>query len=130
MPDQALHRQGAACHQSLRTRLCQLHYKGATYSFKAGTCTSIVSGGQKGGTLNLGENVNATRNLGLVGMSIAFTGNTTGSVLLTANVGKVSITYSNATATPKFGSRGTIKGTNGGSPFTVSWNCGGAMVKG
>ena len=82
----------------------KLHYKGKSYSFKAGTCTSIVSAGQKGGTLNLGKNVDAKRNLGLMGMSIAFTGNTMGSVLLIANVGKVYINDGAATAKPKFGS--------------------------
>jgi hypothetical protein len=108
----------------------KLHYKGKSYSFKSGTCTSIVSAGQKGGTLNLGKNVDATRNLGLVGISIAFTGNPMGSVFLIANVGKVYINDGAATARPKFGSRGVIKGTSGGSPYTVSWNCGGAPVKG
>jgi hypothetical protein len=107
----------------------KLHFKGKSYSFKAGTCTSVVSAGQKGGTLNLGKNVDVPRNLGLVGMQIAFTGNPTGSVLLIANVGKVYINDGAATATPKFGSRGTIKGTSDGVPYTVSWNCGGAIAK-
>jgi hypothetical protein len=107
----------------------KLHYKGKSYSFKAGTCASIVSAGQKGGTLSLGKNVDVARNLGLVGMQIAFTGNTTGSVLLVANVGKVYINDGAATATPKFGSHGTIKGTSGGVSYTVSWNCGGAITK-
>jgi heat shock protein HslJ len=108
----------------------KLHFKGKTYSFKAGTCRSSNSGGQKGGTLTLGKNVDVTRNLGLVGMSIAFTGNIMGSAVVTANQGKVYINDGAATATPKFGSAGTIKGTNGGIPYTVSWNCGGAPVKG
>ncbi len=63
-------------------------------------------------------------------MSIAFTGNPMGSVTVTANQGKVYVNDGAATATPKFGSSGTIMGTSGGSPYTVSWNCGGAPSKG
>ena len=112
----------------------KLHFKGKTYSFKSGTCLSIESGGQKGGTLTLGKNVDMTRNLGLVGMSIAFTGNTMGSATVTANQGKVYISDGAATASPKFGTAGTITGTSDGTssgiPFTVSWNCGGKPGKG
>jgi hypothetical protein len=108
----------------------KLHFKGKTYSFKSGTCRSLNSGGQKGGDLTLGKNVDVKRNLGLVGMSIAFTGNPTGSAVVTANQGKTYINDGGATATPKFGSAGTIKGTSGGIPYTVSWNCGGAPAKG
>jgi hypothetical protein len=107
----------------------KLHFKGKTYSFKSGTCFAVDSGGQKGGTLTLGKNVDAKRNLGLVGMSIAFTGNPTGSATVTSNQGKVYINDGTATAT-KFGSSGTIKGTSSGAPYTVSWNCGGAPSKG
>lgn len=106
-----------------------LHFKGKSYSFKSGTCASIVSAGQKGGTLSLGKNVDVPRNLGLVGMQIAFSGNPTGSVFLLANVGKVYINDGAATARPKFGARGTIKGTSDGAPYTVSWNCGGVITK-
>jgi hypothetical protein len=81
------------------------------------------------GTLGLGKNVDAKRNLGLVGMSIAFTGNPMGSATVTSNQGKVYINDGTATAT-KFGRTGTIKGTRGGVPYTVSWNCGGAPSKG
>jgi hypothetical protein len=107
----------------------KLHFKGKTYSFKSGTCRSLNSGGQKGGTLTLGKNVDETGNLGLVGMSIAFTGNSMGSAVVTANQGKVYINDGGATATPKFGSAGTIKGTSNGIPYTVSWKCGGAPAK-
>ena len=107
----------------------KLHFKGKTYSFKSGTCFAVDSGGQKGGTLGLGKNVDAKRNLGLVGMSIAFTGNPMGSATVTSNQGKVYINDGTATAT-KFGRTGTIKGTSGGVPYTVSWNCGGAPSKG
>jgi hypothetical protein len=108
----------------------KLHFKGKTYSFKSGTCFSSESGGEKGGTLTLGKNVDAKRNLGLVGMSIAFLGNGLGSATVTANQGKVSINDGGATATPKFGSSGTITGTIGGTPYALSWNCGGAPSKG
>ena len=107
----------------------KLHFKGKTYSFKSGTCFTSDSGGERGGTLTLGKNVDAKRNLGLVGMSIAFTGNPTGSAVVTANQGKTYINDGGATAIPKFGAAGTIKGTSGGIPYTVSWNCGGAPAK-
>ena len=88
----------------------KLHFKGKSYSFKSGTCASIVSAGQKGGTLSLGKNVDFTRNLGLVGMQIAFSGNTTGSVFLIASVGKVYINDGAATATPS-------------PPVSSAWAC-------
>jgi hypothetical protein len=106
----------------------KLHFKGKTYSFKSGTCRSDNSGGQKGGTLSLGKNVDEKGNLGLVGMSIAFTGNGMDSAVVTANQKKDYINDGAATAT-KFGTRGTIKGTSSGAPYTVSWNCGGAPAK-
>jgi hypothetical protein len=107
----------------------KLHFKGKTYSFKGGTCLSLPSGGQKGGVLTLGKNVDVTRNLGLTGMSIAFTANGMGSAVVTANQGKTYISDGAATATPQFGSAGIIKGTSGGIPYTLAWKCGGAPVK-
>jgi hypothetical protein len=102
----------------------KLHYKGKTYSFKSGTCRSS----RPGGTLSLGKNVDVKRNAGLVGLSIAFLGNGLNSATVTANQGKVYINDGGATST-KFGPTGTIKGTSGGAPYTVSWNCGGAPSK-
>ncbi len=106
----------------------KLHHKGKTYSFKAGTCRESNSGGQKGGTLSLGKNVDVKDNAGLVGMSIAFTGNGMGSATVTSYQGHVYINDGTATAS-KFGKTGTITGTSGGTPYTVSWNCGGAPAK-
>jgi hypothetical protein len=107
----------------------KLRYKGKTYFFKSGTCRSLSSGGQKGGTLSLGKNTSENGNAGLVGLSIGFLGNGQRSATVTANQGKVYINDGAATAT-RFGSTGTIKGTNGGAAYTVSWNCGGAPSKG
>jgi hypothetical protein len=101
----------------------KLHFKGKTYSFKPGTCRQVDSGGKNGGTLSLGKNANAKRNLGLVGMSIAFSGNPTGDATVTANQGKVYISDGEATATPKFGSSGTIKGTSNGTSSGVPYRC-------
>jgi hypothetical protein len=119
---------GNAVEVSCGPASAKLNYKGKTYSFKPGTCRADTSGGQNGGTLSLGKNVLTKDNAGLVGMTIAFTGNPTGSATVTSNQGNVYINDGTATAT-KFGSKGTIMGTSGGAPYTVSWNCGGAPSK-
>ena len=131
MPNQAAADQRAARRDFLRAGLGQTSFQGEDVLLQVWyLLAASTAAGEKGGTLSLGKNVDAKRNLGLVGMSIAFTGNPMGSATVTANQGKVYINDGGATATPKFGSSGTIKGTSGGIPYTVSWNCGGAPSKG
>jgi hypothetical protein len=107
----------------------KLHFKGKTYSFKSGTCRRSSTGG----TLSLGKNVDVKNNAGLVGMSIAFQGNGLHSAVVQSYQGGIYIndaaaTSSNLgpTATIK---TGTITGTEAGTPYTVSWNCGGTPAK-
>jgi hypothetical protein len=99
----------------------KLHYKGKAYSFKSGTCRKSGAGG----TLSLGKNVDVKRNAGLVGLSIAFLGNGLHSATVVGYQGGVFVSGSGTST--KLASTGTITGASGSTPFTVSWNCGGAF---
>ncbi|HEY5304327.1 MAG TPA: hypothetical protein VIJ86_09755 [Acidimicrobiales bacterium] len=106
----------------------KLHYKGKTYIFKSGEC--LRSAGSL--VLSLGTSMvnNANGNGGFTEFSITLLpAPASGTAQITADDGKLHLVAFSATGS-KIAVTGSFKGTNDaskGTPFSGSWNCGGAI---